>query len=85
MSALAKPMIHSTRATSGGAVNAEEILTVEELTVNTPAGAVASTFQINFTMKDGTSPKNITWKYATVGDMNTDYAAIIALISTVVP
>jgi len=85
MSALAKPMIHSSRATSFSPVNAEEILTFEEVTVSTPVGAVAAKWVINFSMKAGNSPANVAWQYASLGAMNADYAAIVGLVSTVTP
>lgn len=85
MSALAKPMIHSSRATSGESVNVEEVLTFEKVVVTNPTGAVGSTFSLNFSMKAGSVPRNIVWAFASQVDLDADFLAVQGLISTVTP
>ena len=85
MSALAKPMIHSSRASRFTPVNAEEVLTFEKLTATNPVGSTNAKYVINFSMKSGNAPKNIEWAYDSESDMNDDHAAILGLISTVTP
>lgn len=91
MSAIAKPFIHSTRtiASPSGVVNIEEVSSVEKFTErghvgsNTPSKEV---FGIKFSMKRwNDTPKEITWRYDLEADRNTDYNAIIAAVSTVIP
>jgi len=85
MSAITKPMIHSSRATgSQQPINAEKIIDFMEL--ETPSiNNQPTKFQIVFTMESGSSPKNVAWNYADQTDMNADFAAIVGLVSTVTP
>lgn len=91
MSAIAKPFIHSTRtiASPSGVVNIEEVASIEKFTEkghagsNTPSKEV---FGIKFSMKRwDDKPTEITWRYTLEADRNTDYTAIVAAVSTVIP
>lgn len=91
MSAITKPFIHSTRtiANPSGVVNSEEVSSIEKFTErghvgsNTPSLEV---FGIKFSMKRwNDTPREITWRYTLEADRNTDFTAIIAAISTVIP
>lgn len=86
MSALAKPMIHSSRATgSEQPLNAEKIVDFTKITTPKVPNVSGDRYRINFTMEAGTGPKDISWKYKNETDMNDDFAAIVGLISTVTP
>ena len=86
MSALAKPMIHSSRATGDNQpLNAEKIVSFVKIVTPPIPNSSKSTFQINFTMEAGTGPKDISWKYADQADMDADFTAILGLVSAVTP
>lgn len=86
MSALVKPMIHSSRTTGDSQpLNAEKIVSFVKITTPPIPNGSKSTFQINFTMEAGTGPENLSWKYDTQVLMDADFTAIIGLVSTVTP
>jgi len=86
MSALAKPMVHSTRAIGTvQPINAESIINFNKLDVPPRANATATRYEITITYSTGTAPKDLKWVYANETDRNTDFDALVALISTVIP
>lgn len=86
MSALTKPMIHSSRSTGDDQpLNAEKIVSFVKVTTPATPNVAGSRFRINFTMEAGTGPKDISWNYAIQADMDADFTAILGLVSTVTP
>ncbi len=86
MSALAKPMIHSSRSTGDDQpLNAEKIVSFVKVTTPATPNVAKERFRINFSMEAGTGPKDIVWNYASQVDMDADYSAILGLVSTVTP
>lgn len=85
MSALVKPMVHSSRAIGNQQpVNAEKIIDFVELET-TSVNNTPTKFQLVFSMEAGTAPKSIIWNYSSKGDMNADFAGVLGLVSTVAP
>ncbi len=86
MSALAKPMIHSSRSTGDNQpLNAEKIVSFVKVVTPPIANSSTTEFQINFSMEAGTGPGNISWKYADQADLDADFTAILGLVSAVTP
>ncbi len=89
MSALTKPLIHST-TTVGGAVdpiNIENIATLTKITVpDTGSNNNKPLYAINFVLRGVGSgnPTSVKWKWATESARNAAYNAIITLASTAV-
>lgn len=84
MSALAKPMIHSSRATGAvQPINSERIINFVKLTLPPIPNSKKTAYKIVFSMDSGTSPKEISWNYATLALMNADFTAIVAIVSTI--
>ena len=80
MSAIAKPMIHSTTAKSAIAVNIEDVSAISKFTM--PAvGNRSAKYQIIFILKNG---QKSVYTYTTSALRDTSYTAIIALVSTAV-
>ena len=86
MSALAKPMIHSSRA-SGDVqpINSERIINFVKLTIPPTPNSTKTAYKIVFSMDSGVSPKEVVWNYATQTRMDDDFTAIVGLVSTVTP
>jgi len=86
MSALVKPMIHSSRATGDvQPVNAEKIINFVKLTIPPTPNSVKTVYRIVFSMDAGMNVKQVTWEYATSILMDNDFTAIVGLVSTVTP
>ena len=87
MSALTKPMIHSTRAigTDANPLNAEKITSFTKLTIPKIPNGSGNTFAIVFSMEAGSNPASIEWRYDLEADRDTDFAAVLVLVSTVAP
>ena len=86
MSALAKPMIHSSRATGDvQPVNAEKVVNFSKVVTPPIPNSSTTRFQINFSMEAGTGPKDIIWNYADQSNLDADFTAILGLVSTVTP
>jgi len=89
MSALTKPLIHST-TTVGGAVdpiNIENIATLSKVTVpDSGTNNNKPLYGISFALRGVGSgvPTRVTWKWTTDAARNTAYNAIITLASTAV-
>ena len=84
MSALAKPMFHSTKTTgTTQPINAERITNMNTLDVPPRANSGATRYVITFTYDSIAAPKDITWEYATAVDRDADFASALALISAV--
>jgi len=86
MSALTKPMIHSSRAIGTvQPINAESIINFNKLDVPPRPNATATRFEITITYNAVTAPKDVKWTYDNQSDRDTDFTAMVALISTVIP
>jgi hypothetical protein len=89
MSAIVKPMIHTTTALTNPSemVNIERCASISK--VDTPSGPGSSKerFEIHFVLavdpRTGV-PGTVVWSYATAVARNTDYTDIIAAASTAV-
>lgn len=86
MSALTLPMIHSTRAEgTSQPIAAEKILSIDKIVLPAIPNASKSDFKIIFSMQANSNPGKIEWRYLLEADLDTDLAAILVLVSTVVP
>lgn len=86
MSALVKPLIHTTTTINGDAdpVNVEAIATMTKVS-NDQATGVKEFSHLVFSMLDhGNNPKSVTWKFADDTARDAAYTAVIALASTAV-
>lgn len=89
MSALTKPLIHST-STVGGAVdpiNIENIATLSKITVpDSGSNNNKPLYAISFSLRGVNSgvPSRVDWKYATEAARDSDYDSILTLASTAV-
>jgi hypothetical protein len=82
MSALAKPMVHSTKTTGTvQPLNAEHIVNFNVLDVPPRANSTKTRYQITFTYNSVTAPKDIRWEYDNAVDRDADHTALIALLS----
>jgi hypothetical protein len=87
MSALAKPMIQSTKVVSGGSdmVNIELCSSVTKMTIPVVAGKnTKAKYQLVFhTADDSNSPIYVTWDYLLEADRDADHVSLVALAANV--
>jgi hypothetical protein len=87
MSAIAKPLIHSTTATGDAdPINIEHVAAITKETVFAAENINTSDrFNIIFKFRgENTTPQEITWRYADEATRDASYNAILTLASTLV-
>lgn len=87
MSALAKPFIHTTTASSEvEPVNVENISSFAKVTVPAISSNNLGTFAINFVIRDNGvgSPNIVTWRYDDDTARDADYTSLLALVSNAI-
>ncbi len=81
MSALAKPLTHSTKTIGGDSdpINVEHILTVTPVTADNDVVNTTDKFLLIIALQGhGQHPKNVTWRYPNAVDRDADLASILA-------